>query len=65
MSSAEAYRRRAAGCILIAEESTNSSHRLALMEMAHAWFRLAEQADKNGRTDLVYETPERLPTRPQ
>ncbi len=57
MSEAEEYRRRAAGCILIAEETADSASRLQLMEMAQAWFRLAEQAEKNSRTDLVYETP--------
>jgi len=27
------------------------------MEMARAWLRLAEQAEKNSRLDLVYESP--------
>ena len=27
------------------------------MEMAQAWVRLAEQAEKNLLTDVVYETP--------
>jgi hypothetical protein len=57
--SAEEYRRRAAGCILVAEDSPNSAHRLTLMEMAQVWLRLAEQAEKNSRADLAYEIPER------
>ena len=65
MSSAEGYRRRAAGCILLAEDTPNSAHRLAFMEMAQGWLHLAEQAEKNERTDLVYETLERPTTRPQ
>jgi hypothetical protein len=28
------------------------------MEMAQAWLRLAEQAEKNSRARLVYETPD-------
>jgi hypothetical protein len=57
MSNPEEYRWHAAGCILLAEESTDSAHRLALMEMAQAWLHLAKQAEKNSRSDLVYETP--------
>jgi hypothetical protein len=65
MASAEEYRRRGAGCVLMAEDTPNSAHRLALMEMAQAWLHLAEQAEKNGRTDLVYETPEHPTALPQ
>ncbi|MFL5046746.1 MAG: hypothetical protein ACJ8EA_18090 [Xanthobacteraceae bacterium] len=58
MSSAEEYRRRAAGCILLAEETIDSAYRLTLMEMAQAWLRLAEQVEKNSQVDLVYKTRE-------
>jgi hypothetical protein len=27
------------------------------MEMAQAWLRLGEQAEKNSQLDLIYETP--------
>jgi hypothetical protein len=54
MASAEDYRRYAAGCILMAEDSADSSHRLTLMETAQIWLRLAEQAEKNSRTNLVH-----------
>ncbi|MFL4980860.1 MAG: hypothetical protein ACJ8FU_15455 [Xanthobacteraceae bacterium] len=57
MSSPEFYRRKAAQCILVAEETTDAANRLVLMEMAQAWVRLAEQAEKNLLTDVVYETP--------
>jgi hypothetical protein len=57
MSSAEEYRRQAAGCVLIAEETTELATRLHLMEMAKMWLQLAEQADKNSRTNLVNSEP--------
>ncbi|MFL6934165.1 MAG: hypothetical protein ACJ8EJ_05890 [Xanthobacteraceae bacterium] len=57
MSSAEEYRRRAAGCILLAEETIDSAYRLTLMEMAQAWLRLAEQAEKNSQVDLRLQDP--------
>ena len=57
MSHAEEYQRRAAGCILIAEETTDLASRLQLMEMAKAWLRLAEQAEKNSHADFVSEPP--------
>jgi len=30
-----------------------------LIDMATSWLKLAEQAEKNSRTDLTYETPPR------
>jgi hypothetical protein len=57
MSHAEEYRRHAAGCILLAEETTNPASRVCLMEMAQAWFRLAWQAEKNSQANLTYEGP--------
>jgi len=55
---ADDYRRHAASCILMAEETTDFGHRAQLMAMAAAWARLAEQAERNARADLVYETPD-------
>jgi hypothetical protein len=57
VSSPEEYRRHAAGCVLIAEETTEPAIRLQLMEMAKMWLQLAEQADKNSRIKLVYLEP--------
>jgi hypothetical protein len=31
--------------------------RLMLVDLAATWMRLAEQAEKNNRIDVVYETP--------
>jgi hypothetical protein len=53
MSTADVYRRRAASCILLAEESPQSASRLELMHMAQAWLRLAEQAEKNSETEIA------------
>jgi hypothetical protein len=33
-----------------------------MLDMASAWLRLAEQADKNSTTDVVYGTPAGRPT---
>jgi len=53
------YRLHAGKCIDLAQRSTDSESRLALLEMARSWRILADQADKNGEmAPLVYETPE-------
>jgi len=41
---------------------------LGLIDMAHGWLRLAEQAEKNSGIDLEYEVPPRrseIPIVPQ
>lgn len=53
----EIYRMRAAQCTKLAQKATDSEAKLALLDMAQAWLSLAEQADKNAETTLVYETP--------
>lgn len=55
---AEEYRRRAAQCVELAQQHSDPEQKLKLMKMAQAWLRLAEQAEKNSQTDLVYETPD-------
>jgi len=57
VNSAELYRANAAECLVMASSVTDASNRASLLNMASAWLRLAELAEKNGRTDLVYETP--------
>jgi hypothetical protein len=52
------YLWRARHCLDIAS-AVDSSRRLILLEMAQAWTRLAEQAERNHKSDLVYETPPR------
>jgi len=53
MSSAEEYRRKAASCILMAEDTKERANRLILMEMAHSWLLLADLAEKNSQADLT------------
>jgi hypothetical protein len=43
---AKEYRRRALECVEMAKTIENPTHRLALLEMAQAWMRLAEKTDK-------------------
>jgi hypothetical protein len=56
--SAEFYRSKATVCVDLAARTADSEARLWLLHMAHAWRALAEQADKNDKIDLVYETQE-------
>ena len=56
---ARQYRLRARHCLEIAGDLSDPKEKLAMLDMAQAWSKLAEQAKKNGRADLVYETPER------
>ena len=55
---AKEYLWRARHCLDIAS-AVDASRRLILLEMAQAWTRLAEQAERNRKIDLVYETPPR------
>ena len=64
MNSAELYRANAAECLVMASSMTDPDSRASLLEMARKWLRLAEQAEKNLRTDLVYETPLQRPLKP-
>ncbi len=54
---AELYRTHAAQCIKLAQSIGELAGKLSLLDMAQAWIALAEQAEKNGETVLVYETP--------
>jgi hypothetical protein len=53
----EDYQHHAAECLRLAEQVTDPFHKMALIEMAQAWLRLAEQAEKNSKLDVVYEPP--------
>lgn len=57
-SKAEEYRHNALKCLNAAEASSDLSTRAQLLGMAQAWHNLADQAEKNNQTDLVYQTPE-------
>jgi len=53
----EEYRRHAVLCLKLANETADERGKSALIDMAQAWMRLAEQAEKNSGLDIVYETP--------
>ena len=55
--SGEEYRRYAAECLQAAELVQDQASRGKLVDMAAAWLRLAEQAEKNSQTVIVYEAP--------
>jgi hypothetical protein len=61
---ADVYRRYAVECLLMAHDTPDHARKAALLDMAQTWANLAEQALKNGRTDLVYETPRRREDHP-
>ena len=46
------YRRCALECVEMANAIDNPAHRLVLLQMAQAWMRLAENADKTS-SDLI------------
>lgn len=50
-------RRYAAECLKAAELLSDQTSKSNLIEMAAAWLRLADLAEKNSHADLVYEAP--------
>ena len=65
MGASEDYRHHAAECLRVAERTTDLAARTALLDMARAWHSLADQATRNSRADLVYETPPPPPAQQQ
>ncbi len=55
-SPAEMYRTHAAHCVLLAHKRENPESKRVLLDMARIALDLAEQAEKNSQTTLVYET---------
>ena len=55
---ANTYRGHAAHCLNLSRDVADLRRRLALLEMAQVWLDLADRAEKNAATDLVYETPQ-------
>jgi hypothetical protein len=61
MSAAELvdlYRLHAAQCVDLSHRSSDCNSKVVLLHMAQSWVILAEQAERNSETTLVYETPE-------
>ena len=59
MNSSQRYLTNAAHCLEMAKDAMDPHKRLVLLDMASCWLKLAGQAEKNSRLDLVYETPPR------
>jgi len=69
MSRSDEYRYNAANCLAVAEQTNDPTARALLTAMARSWHLLADQAEKNSKSDLVYEpplfeTPHRRPPEP-
>ena len=62
MDSSQRYLANAAGCLEMARDMMDPQQRLVLLDMASCWLKLAQQAEKNSRLDLVYETPSPRPS---
>ena len=56
-SKSDEYRRTAVDCLRVAEQITDPAAKAELILMARSRIALADQADRNSQTDLVYETP--------
>ncbi len=53
MTNEDRYRALALDCTRLAGAIGDPQSRLALLEMAQAWLKLADQAQKNSQTDLA------------
>jgi hypothetical protein len=59
MPDAKSYREKAAEHLLLAEAATQLAARAEELRLALSYLRLADLAEKNSATDVVYETPPR------
>ena len=59
MHSAVQYRQKAEELLTLASTDMNPEHQVAFAAMAQGYLRLAVMAERNSRTDIVYETPRR------
>ena len=57
MTLRQQYLLRAAELSAKAQAETDHTRREELQNLARAFLRLAEQAERNSHTDIVYETP--------
>ena len=62
MTKEEEYRLLAANCLELRDAMKDESSKASLLAMARVWYSLALQAERNARTDVVYEPP--LPKAP-
>ena len=61
MTQADQYRSRSAELTAKARTETDPTVKAEYEALALGYRRLAEQADRNSQTDIVYETPRRPP----
>jgi hypothetical protein len=61
LSSSRPLPRYAAECLRIAENIGDTQNKAALIVIAENWLHLANQAEKNLQTVLIYETPQLQP----
>ena len=54
----ESYLDTAAEYVRLVGRETNPALKLRLIDMAWLWLKMAHEAEKNSRADLVYETPD-------
>jgi hypothetical protein len=57
MPNPDQYRQMAADCLRAAESMVDAEAKASMLDMARGWQALANQADRNSKLDLVYETP--------
>ena len=57
MNRADLYRSYALECLRFAREMSSPTSKATALDMAQHWLALADQAEKNDRTELVYEPP--------
>ena len=68
MTGLQQFRLFAAACVQMAKEAPIADHRSRLMDMAEAWGRLAEEAERFEQlmsdVDEIFDTPELQEFRP-
>ena len=61
MNPADQYRIKAGDLAALAKAEMNPFGKAEYERLSQAYLRLADQADRNARMDLVYETPPQQP----
>jgi len=65
MTPADLYRVKAAELTALAKAETDPFGKSEYYKLAQSYLRLAEQAERNSETDIVYETPTAPREQPQ
>lgn len=59
MSAADEYRRKAVAMAAMAKRAESAKRRVEFARLELSYRRLAQLAEKNAKTDIVYQTPPR------